>query len=312
MSLEFPGGLTVGIFYYFLLLLTSFLWAGNFVAGKFLVGHASSLVLTEIRWLIAIVCLLPFVWIKEKSIGVPKKAILPLVLMGLTGVVLFNTFMFLALRHTTADNVGLLSTLNPISIAIASFIFFRDKLTLKQIGAMTISLTGILIVLSHGSLAKIFNLHFNVGDLYMIVAVAIWGLYSVFSKKSMEYVSPYKSTLWSGIFGVAFMLPFTYSTFEISSPGMPFWLATIYSGFGATVLAMVFWNIGIQKVGATVSGMFLNFNPIFTALLAYFLLDEVMTVTQWAGSFIVIAGVYLFTRKGPEPVSKKLDASVSS
>lgn len=281
--------------YYILLLFTSLLWAGNFVAGKFLVNHGSALLLTEMRWVIAVLCLIPFVWWKEKSLTFPIKAIIPLILMGLTGVLLFNYLMFLALVNTSADNVGLLSTLNPISIAIASFFFYRDKLSIRQLTAMLISLFGIIIVISHGDLNKLLALQFNRGDLFMLAAVAIWGLYSIAARKAMQYVSPYKATLWSGIFGVAINLPFMLSTDGISNPTPSFWWAILYSSIGATVLAMIFWNIGIQKIGSVKSGMFLNFNPMFTALLAYFFLGEKLTLTQTAGSVIVILGIYVFT-----------------
>jgi drug/metabolite transporter (DMT)-like permease len=282
--------------YYFLLLFTSFLWAGNFVAGKFLVNHGSALLLTEIRWLIAVICLIPFVWWKEKTLSFPKKALIPLLIMGLTGVLLFNYLMFLALEYTTADNVGLLSTLNPISIAIASFFFFREKLNLRQLSAMLISLFGILIVISHGDISKLLSFYFNIGDLFMLAAVAIWGLYSVSARKAMTQVSPYNATLWAGIFGALLNLPLVLFTFEgIVNPTMSFWWAILYSSIGATVLAMIFWNIGIQKVGSVKSGMFLNFNPIFTAILAFIFLGEKLTISQTAGSMIVILGVYFFT-----------------
>ena len=101
--------------YMVLLLCTSFLWGGNFVVGKFLVRHASSLTLTNLRWLIAIVCLVPMVWFYEKKLLPTRQALIPLILMGVTGVALCNLFMFWALERTDATNVGLLSTLNPIS-----------------------------------------------------------------------------------------------------------------------------------------------------------------------------------------------------
>lgn len=86
------------LFLRLLLLLTSLLWGGNFVVGKSLVDHASPMTLTNLRWMIAIVCLLPMVWLKEKKILPPRTAIIPLILMGISGVALFNIFQFLALE----------------------------------------------------------------------------------------------------------------------------------------------------------------------------------------------------------------------
>ncbi|MED4583312.1 DMT family transporter [Brevibacillus choshinensis] len=282
--------------YAVLLLCTSLLWGGNFVVGKFLVGHASSMTLTNLRWIIAVVCLIPMVWFREKRILPTKQAVLPLILMGVTGVALFNLFMFWALERTDATNVGLLSTLNPVSIAIFSFLLVKEKIRPLQILAMLISFGGVLVVLSKGDLRHLANLHFNVGDLWMLAAVAMWGIYSVCARWAMQSVTPLMSTLYSGVFGVALMLPFNLTTFTVQNTNWSFWVSLFYVGVLATVVSMVMWNVGVQKVGATSAGMFLNFNPVFTAILAFFLLGERMTTIQLLGSVIVIVGCYLFSR----------------
>lgn len=281
--------------FYALLLFTSLLWAGNFVAGKFLVDHASAFTLTSYRWIISILCLIPLVWWKERKLLPPKKAILPLFLMGLTGVVLFNMFMFFALERTSADNVGLLSALNPVSIAIASFFLMREKMSFTQLTSMLISLLGVITVITNGHWQHLLSLKLNAGDLYMITAVGTWGLYSVVGRKAMQYVSPFMSTLWSGIFGVLVLLPFNYGSFTITNPDPAFWISLLYTSIGATVVAMLLWNLGVQQIGATKSGVFLNFNPIFTAILSYFILGEHLTSAQIIGTILVISGVYLFT-----------------
>ncbi|MFT9846459.1 DMT family transporter [Aneurinibacillus sp. REN35] len=300
--------------FYLLLLCTSVLWAGNFVAGKFLVGHASPLVLTDMRWIAAIICLIPIVWWKDKKLLPARQALGSLIWMGFTGIVLFNLFMFLALERTTADNVGLLSALNPVAIAIVSFFLLKERMSGRQIIGMLVSLLGVVVVISHGDIGRILRFHLNVGDVYMICAVASWGFYSVAGRRAMQYVSPYMSTLWAGIFGVMMLIPFTATSFTIVNPDPAFWIATVYASVGATVLAMLFWNIGVQRVGGTKSGVFLNFNPIFTAMLSFWLLGEVMTAVQYAGAVLVICGVYLFTapsrkvkpRASTEPVKAEV------
>ncbi|MBC6975337.1 DMT family transporter [Bacillus sp. Xin] len=282
-------------FYVFLLLLTSLLWGGNFVVGKSLVGHASPMTLTSLRWMIAVLCLFPIVWFKEKKLFPPRTAILPLLLMGITGVVLFNIFQFLALEHTSATNVGLISTLNAISIALFSSLFLKEKINGLQILSMILSFFGVLLVLSKGHIALLFSLHFNSGDLWMIAAVCIWGIYSVCSKWATKTTSPMMATLYSGIFGVIILLPFNIPNFTVSHINASFITSLLYTGLVSTVVCMVFWNIGVQKLGATTSGIFLNFNPIFTAMLAFLFLGEELTWVQILGTAIVVTGCYLFS-----------------
>ncbi|MEW9668742.1 DMT family transporter [Ammoniphilus sp. 3BR4] len=288
------------IIFFGLLLVTSMLWAGNFVAGKYMVDHASALTLTDLRWMIAVVFLLPLVWAKEKRLLPDKRSLLYLFLMGLTGVVLFNIFMFLALERTSSNNAGLLSALNPVAIATASFLLLGEKMSVRKVLGMVISIVGVLVVISKGEWARIIQFELNHGDLFMLAAVASWGAYSVAGRKAMEYTSALMSTLWSGIFGVFILFPFNLPTFRIADGDASFWIAVLYVSIGATVVAMLFWNLGVQKVGGTKSGMFLNFNPIFTAIFAYFLLGETMSMTQLLGSGLVIGGVLLFTLQSSE------------
>jgi len=290
-------------FYYLLLLLTSLLWGGNFVVGKSLVDHASPVTLTTLRWAIAVICLVPIVWWKEKQLLPSRKAIIPLALMGITGVVLFNLFQFLALDFTSATNVGLISTLNMFSIALFSFLLLKEKMNVLQLCAMFMSLVGVLLVLSKGKLDLLFSIDFNKGDLMMVAAVCIWGLYSVCSKWAMKYTTPLMATFYSGIFGVIVLIPFNIREFTITNINSSFVLSILYTGVVSTVVCMLLWNIGVQKIGAMTSGIFLNFNPIFTAILAFFILGERMTWIQGVGSVIVIVGCFLFTyfKQKPAP-----------
>lgn len=280
---------------YLLLLLTSLLWGGNFIVGKTLVDHASPITLTILRWTIAIICLAPLVWHKEKRLLPPKNAILPLLLMGITGVALFQALQFMALEKTSATSVGLISTLNMFSIAAFSFIILKEKINTLQLMSMFVSLFGVLLVLSKGSLEIVVLLQFNTGDLYMMAAVGMWGIYSVCSKWAMSFVSPMMSILYSGIFGLLVLLPFGTADFTVTDVSASFLLSILYTGLISTVLCMVLWNIGISQLGPSTSGLFLNFNPVFTALLAFIFLGEVMNWIQAIGSIIVIAGCFLFS-----------------
>lgn len=294
----------VPLLYILLLLLTSFIWGGNFVIGKTLVGHASPMTLTTLRWAIAILFLFPLVLWKEKKFFPTGKAILPLIMMGISGVALFNLFQFWALEKTSATNVGLISTLNTISIAIFSSVFLKERLNILQLLSMLFSFLGVVLVLTKGDINLLFSLKFNVGDLFMLIAVCIWGIYSVCSKWATKTVSPIMATFYSGVFGLICLIPFNLTDFTVSKVDTTFVVSILYTGVISTVLCMIFWNIGVQKIGAITAGIFLNFNPIFTAILAFFILDEKLTWIQGIGSVIVIIGCYLFTYFKNHRISK--------
>lgn len=288
-----------------LMLVTSLLWGGNFVVAKTLVAHASPMTLTLVRWLIAVIVLLPLVWWKEKRLVPAKAALVPLFLMGITGVALFNIFQFLALERTTSTNAGLISTMNTMSIALFSFAFLKEKINGLQLVAMVLSFIGVFLVLSKGDWQLLWHFQLNTGDLWMVAAVCVWGLYSVCSKWAMQTTSPLMATLYAGLFGVLILVPFTIKDFTFTEIDSTFILSLLYTGVISTVVCMVFWNIGVQQLGATTSGIFLNFNPIFTALLAFLFIGEQLSWLQGIGGIIVIMGCYLFTHfktKTPQAV----------
>lgn len=136
----------------------------------------------------------------------------------------------------------------------------------------------------------------------MMAAVGMWGIYSVSSKWAMATVTPMMSILYSGIFGLLVLLPFSIKDFTVTNLNSSFMQGILYTGLVSTVLCMVLWNIGVNKLGPSTSGLFLNFNPIFTAVLAFAFLGENMTWIQAAGSVIVIAGCFLFTLLKNKPV----------
>jgi drug/metabolite transporter (DMT)-like permease len=121
---------------------------------------------------------------------------------------------------------------------------------------MLLSLFGVLIVMSKGSLNRILSLHFNNGDLWMVAAVMLWGIYSVCGKWAMKKVPPIQATFYSGFFGVAILLPFNLKDFQITNIDVPFILALVYTGIVSTVVCMTLWNVGVQKIGTVKAGIF--------------------------------------------------------
>ncbi|MBL3199779.1 EamA/RhaT family transporter, partial [Klebsiella pneumoniae] len=86
-----------------------------------------------------------------------------------------------------------------------------------QILSMILSFFGVILVLLKGNFSLLFSLHFNSGDLWMIAAVCIWGIYSVCSKWATKTTTPLMATLYSGIFGVILLLPFNIGSFTVSN-----------------------------------------------------------------------------------------------
>jgi drug/metabolite transporter (DMT)-like permease len=169
---------------YLVLLLPPLFWAGNFIAGRAIADQASPISLSFWRWVLALVIIFPFIirpilqqWTTIKhNLGA-------LTLLSVLGISAFNTLAYIGLQYTTATNGTLLNSFIPIFIIIISTLFFNEAITLRQILGIIISLLGVFIILTKLDIALIKQLHFNQGDLWILVGSLDWALYSIFLKR---------------------------------------------------------------------------------------------------------------------------------
>ncbi|MDQ0214874.1 drug/metabolite transporter (DMT)-like permease [Oikeobacillus pervagus] len=291
---------------YFLLVLATILWGGNFVIGRAVSNQLPPYTLSFLRWCTALIIFIPFVWNPLKQEWKTIKERWPVVLfMALTGVAGFNTLVYIALHHTTSINASLVNSSTPIIIFIFSFVFFKEHLNRNQMLGTILSLGGVVFILSKGSFDNILSLSFNKGDLLMIVAVVCWSVYSIMIKKYSNILPNYSTFFVTIILGIIMLFPFfmgevldphTYFVWSFSS-----FFAVLYIGTFASIVAFIAWNTAVSEIGANRAGIFLNFIPVFASIFAIIFIGESLAWYQLLGGLFVILGVYLSTQ-----VSKKV------
>lgn len=283
------------------LVLANLFWAGNFIFGHMVVAEISPLQLTWARWLIALVALIPLALIVDK--GAWKSALKewPLhLLLALLGVIGFNLLSYVALQHTTAVDVALVGAINPASIAIVAAIIMRERLRGMSILGFIVSLGGVALVLTNGRLGEIFTMDYNVGQLFMLGAVAAWTLFSVLGRKLTS--PPVTSTMIQAIMAVVLLTPFVLATDTDFTMSGGAWTGLLYIAFFPSVLSFMFWNIAVRRIGAARSGIFLNLLPVFTVLLSL-ALGGPLSIIQLIGGAVVIAGVTITVRPPKQAIN---------
>ena len=169
---------------YLLLSITALCWAGNAIVGRLAAGHIPPVTLSFLRWSFAFLIILPFAWkhlVRDWAAIRSRLGIM--ILLSITGIGAFNTLQYWALEHTQALNTLLLQSAGPLVVAVWSLLLLGVRLTLAQAAGVLLSMAGVLIILMHGDLTKLSGIDFNIGDLIFIVALAIFGIYSVLSLK---------------------------------------------------------------------------------------------------------------------------------
>ena len=285
---------------YIKLFLTAAFWGGTFIAGKALAQNVGPFSASFLRFLTASFFLILITWKFEGGfLGIRKKQIFPVILLGLTGVFAYNVFFFKGLRLIDAGRASIIIANNPIFITLLSTLIFRERLTLLKFAGVLISVTGAVIVISKGDLNGIINGGLGLGEFFIFCCVASWVCYSLIGKTVMSALSPLASVTYSAIIGTACL--FIPALFEGMLSDMRHymvseWISIFYLGFFGTVLGFVWYYEGIKKIGPTRASLFINFVPIFAIILAFLILKEPITLSLFIGTIFVCSGVYLTNR----------------
>lgn len=281
---------------YLKLLLTAFFWGGTFIAGKSIAPSVHPVSAAFLRFAIASFCLFVLVIRKEGRLpGLARDQILPVFLLGMTGVFAYNILFFTGLKHIEAGRASLIIAINPIVISFMSAILFKEPLNWIKATGICISVAGAMVVISKGHLVDIVGSAAGFGELMILGCVASWVAYSLIGKVAMQSLSPLVSVAYSAFVGtLLLLLPAMYCGManDIGDYSVLDWISLTYLGFFGTVLGFYWYYQGIERIGPMKASVFINFVPISALILSYFMLHESLTTALVVGGGLVIAGVY--------------------
>jgi len=284
---------------YLKLLLTAIFWGGTFVAGRSLAQNVGPFSAAFFRFAIASLFLVFLTWKAEgRFLVLKKRQILPILLLGLTGVFFYNLFFFKGLKLIEASRAAIIIANNPVFIAIFSALFFKEKLNWIKIAGILLSVSGAIIVISKGDVLDILQGQLGMGDFYLFLCVLSWVIFSLLGKAVMVDLSPLSSVTYSSIAGMVLLFPPALSEglADCIYYSLSDWWNIFYLGFFGTVLGFVWFYEGINQIGPTRAGLFINFVPISAILLAFLILGEPLTLSLLIGTLLVSTGVYLTNR----------------
>ncbi|MDJ0855766.1 MAG: DMT family transporter, partial [Desulfobacterales bacterium] len=269
-------------------------WGGTFIAGKLAAQNVGPFSAAFLRFAIASVFLLLAAWKFEGRLpAIRSRQLLPVFLLGLTGVLAYNVFFFKGLKLVEAGRAAIIIANNPIGIALFSALIFRERLTPLRLAGILVSISGAVIVITRGSWSSLGSGVVGWGELFILGCVASWVTFSLLGKALLKEMSPLSSILYASLSGtLCLALPAWQEGLPAAWPGYTLtdWLALFYLGFFGTVLGFVWYYEGIQRIGATKAGVFINFVPISAIVFSFFILGEPLTGSLLAGTLLVLSG----------------------
>jgi len=284
---------------YALLCLPPLFWAGNMVVGRAMRNEIPPVAMTFWRWTIAGALLTPFV---IRELVAHRAEILRawklFFVLGLINVAVFNTLCYAGLRHTTATNAVLLNSTVPVFILLIGWLALREPLSLRQVAGVLLSMIGVIVIVAHGDLQMLFTLRLNIGDVWLLIAMVIWAIYTVLLRWSPVRMSTGASLAAMILFGLP-PLAAMYAVELASGAGFRFSSASAltlaYYGVFPSVLAYLFYNRGVVEIGANRAGVFVHLVPVFGFILSALFLDEPPRMYHVVGMICVFFGIWLCT-----------------
>ena len=288
------------IAYVFLILATLF-WSGNFIVGK-----AASLFeippfsLNFYRWTFAWLILAPFT-LKEiiKKKNYIFKNIKLVLILGITSITIFNSIVYYSLNFTQVISGVLMISTIPVMIIFFCWIFKIEKTNLYQILGVIFSLCGVAVIVTKADLGKLLSLNFNKGDLWMVVAMFSWAMYSALLRKKkfkLSHVSFLQTIITAGLI---LLLPAYLIEMSLGyrlNINVPFILTLTYVVLFPGLASFFFWIKGISIIGSNRSGIFLHLMPIFSTFMAILIFEEKFMIYHFMGATLIIIGIMLSSK----------------
>ncbi|MDI4666289.1 DMT family transporter [Xanthobacter autotrophicus] len=293
-----PSGFALYDAPYLLLTVTALLWAINIVLGRFVAGHVPPVTLAFVRWVGATLILLPFAFGQiRRDLPLILRHFWLLVLLAATGIACYNAMSYYGLQYTQALNGLLVQSTAPLLVALWTFFIFRERLSPGQMAGIVTSLVGVLVIISHGSLDTFLHLKPNVGDVWIIFALFIYAFYAAILRKRPA-LGPLSFLAVIMALGSVLLAPFAVWEAALGHT-LHFDQMTLavlaYVMVGPSIVAYLFFNRGVELVGANAAAPFLHLMPVFGTALAILFLGETMAWYHVAGYALVIAGIALAT-----------------
>jgi drug/metabolite transporter (DMT)-like permease len=281
-----------------LAVLATLIWSGNFIIARGVIKDIPPVSLAFYRWLLASMIILPFAIKKFRTEWkVVKRSWHYLFWVSLTGVAMFNTFVYIGGHYTSAINLALIGTTSsPVMAVILARIFLKEKIGGLKIAGMGLCISGILFLLSKGDFRNLLSFRFTAGDGWVLLAALTFAIYNTLVRKKPAAISPINFLFVAFSFGTLLLLPF-YG-WEVSHTAPVQWTPNlfgviIYLGLGASVICFPIWNMAIGKLGAGRTALFGNLIPIFSSLEAVIILHEPFTWIHIVSMALVFAGILL-------------------
>ncbi|AGL82424.1 DMT family transporter [Pseudomonas protegens] len=277
-------------------LLAIFIWAGNTVINKLAVGAIFPAEIGFYRWLLAGLLFTPFM-LKPVIKHWPevRPNLWRIAILGVLGMAVYQSLAYFAASLTSATNMGIILSLMPLMSLAMAIAALGQRLTAGALVGAVLSLAGVLVVVSSGSLAALLQHGVNLGDAMMLVATLAYAIYSTLLKKWQLRLPPLVLLYLQVLVAVVVLLPLFLASPKVG-PTLQNIPLVLYACLLASMLAPLAWMQAVVRLGPSRTTLFFNLLPLITALIAAVVLHEQLAWFHLVGGLLTLGGVILSER----------------
>ena len=283
-----------------LLALTALIWAGHSIVGRLAVGEIGPMTLVFLRWGVAIG---PIAFAARRTLREDLRILAPHWLlvgaMGALGFTGFNALFYAAAHSTSALNLSLIQAIVPGLVLIGAALFFHTRATWLQSLGAALTIVGVAVIAAQGDWRRLADFKVNLGDGMMLLASLFYAFYTL-ALRMRPAVSGMGFLAAMALAALITSVPLFI--IEVARDGLVLptwkgWLVLVYAALGPAFLAQVLYMRGVQLIGPSRAGVFVNLVPVFGAFLAVALLGEPLQSFHLVALALVAAGIVIAQRK---------------
>ncbi|MCC2097958.1 MAG: DMT family transporter [Hyphomicrobiales bacterium] len=284
-----------------LLVATMLIWGGNTPVIRLAVGEISPMAIVSLRWLIVGVLLLFFLpknfgqdWKKMRR----KPFLLAFMIIVMTAS---NALVFSAAQFTSGINLSILQGAAPIVVLIGARLFYASRIGYIRGIGVAMSVAGILFLATRGDFTAIRQLSFNIGDIFMVTAVSLYGAYVLVLRlrPPISNYSLFCMIAFGSFFAALPLIAWEYSAGLTIWPTWKGFLALLYVAFLTSMLGHIMFMQAVDLIGAGRAAQFQNLAPVIGAVLSVVFLGEVFAFYHTIALALVIGGILVAERYAP-------------
>jgi drug/metabolite transporter (DMT)-like permease len=271
------------------------MFGGTWVAGRWGVDELPVFTVAELRFGVAALLLAAWAWLSRRRLSRVRRSDLPLIAgLGLTGVAGYNTLFLTGLTLAPASDGSIMvpGTI-PLLTMILAVILLGEHIGRRAVLGMTVAITGLLVVIGLGRDTGGTRL---AGDLLFLASAGFWAAYNILVRLAGRRFEPISATLYAMVAGAIFLLPLALVTGRVGAlqeASARAWTSIAYLVVFGSILAFVFLQVGVARIGAARASAFTLLVPLFGVGLSVIFLEERPTLLTIAGGVVVLVGLWL-------------------